>query len=258
MYYYIFEQPKATAARNLQDKIKEILVEYGIAGELNTASPARPLEELTRVGLEKDCSTLVAVGSDYHINRVASAIKDCFLRDFRKEVALGMVPTDEHSNIGERLEFENYKIACEALKYRRLQECDLGYLEPAGIHFLTSAEIHLQNPVSISLQVDRWESTVPITDLIIFNDLTLTFHNRLDEQKISKRFWDWLFAKPIVPNQISIFKAKIIEVRANQHLTVTIEGTPVAKTPVSFYRRPKALKIIVKRDKINIEEHSES
>ncbi len=254
MYYYIFEQPKSNAARNLQEKIKETLVDYGILGELNTASPARPLEELTRVGLEKESSTIVAVGSDYHISQVASAIKSFFLKNYRKEVALGAVPTDENSNLAERLGFESWKTACEALKYRRLQEYDLGYLEPAGIHFLTSAEIHSQTPVSVALQVDRWETTTWITDLIVFNDLTLTFHNRESARGLGQKIVDWLFARPIPVNQISIFKTKIIEIRCSEPLPITIEGVPVAKTPVSFYRRPKALKIIVKRDKLSAEE----
>lgn len=250
MYYYIFEQPKTNPQRVLQDKIKETLVEFGISGELNTASPARPLEELVKVGLEKKSTTIVGVGSDFHINQVASAIKDNFLRDFRQEVALGMVPTDEKSNLSERLEINNFKEACETLKHRHLHEYDLGYLEPAGVHFITSAEIHTEKPVPMALQIDRWETTTPITDLIVFNDLTITFHNREANRGTSKRLWDWLFAKQISSNQISIFKAKIIEVRPNQSLPVTIEGTTVAKTPISFYRRPKALKIIIKRSKI--------
>jgi len=247
MYYYVFEQPKTAADRKLQTKVREQLEDLGIVGELTAASPARSAEELTDMGLRKGASTIIAVGSDRHINHVASMVKTTE-RGLNRNVVVGTIPLDTGSALGERLRLNNLYDACEALKKRRYTTVDLGYVEGGG-YFITSAEIHTATPVEITLRGDRWEVNNYITDLIVFSDLTFSFYNNLASKTGLKKIASWLLGGEANAQNISIFRARTLQVTGSVILPLTIEGEVVAKTPIILYRMPKALKIIIKRDK---------
>jgi diacylglycerol kinase family enzyme len=95
MYYYIFESAKNTSQKNLHEKIKDYLGFLGIAGETMTVSPARSVEELTQMGIEKKYSTIVAVGGDVLINKIASLIQGT-------EIVLGIIPIEASEQINKK------------------------------------------------------------------------------------------------------------------------------------------------------------
>ena len=253
MYYYVFEQPKNSTDRKTQDKVREYIEDYGINGEVQNASPARSAEELVDMGLKRGVTTIIGVGSDAHINRVVSMIKTVE-RGLRRDVVFGAIPLDATSSVKDRLRLTNIQDACEALKHRRYTTVDLGYIEGAR-YFLTSAEIHVSTPVELTLRADRWEGTNHITDLVVFSDLTFSFYNSLASKKGLQKVFSWIAGGgDVEKNDLSIFHARTLQVSGGVILPITVEGEVVTKTPAVMYKMPRALKIIVKRDRFVKEE----
>lgn len=247
MYYYVFEQPSSNNERKLHDKVRQYLEDFNVLGEITVASPARSAEELTDMGMRKGTSTIIAVGSDAHINRVVSMIKT-LERGLRRNIVFGVIPLDQESSLKERLRLSSIQDACSALRFRRYATVDMGYIE--GIrYFLTSAELHSASPIEIKLKADRWEANHKVTDLIIFSDLTFSFYNTLESKKGVRKFVSWLIGSNAESSEVSIFRARTLQVTSNITLPIYIEGEMVAKTPVVVYKMPRALKIIIKRDK---------
>lgn len=252
MYYYVFEQPKSSADRKAQAKVREHLEDLNIVGEMNVASPARSAEELTDMGLKRGVGTIVAVGSDRHINHVITMVKIAE-RGLKRDVVIGTIPLDSNSSLMERLRLSSTLDAVEALKRRRYATIDLGFIEGAS-YFVTSAEVHTSTPVEITLRADRWEVTNHVTDLIIFSDLTFSFYNTLAYKKGFQKLKSWLVGGEANTEQVSIFHARTLQVTGSVVLPILVEGEAVTKTPAVIYRMPKALKIIIKRDRFISEE----
>lgn len=248
MYYYVLEQVHSSTDRKLHEKIKFLLSDLGISGDFCTASPARSAEELVDMGLRRGVSTIVAVGSERHINHIVNVIKT-MERGLHRNVVLGVVPTDKESSLRERLRLSSIEEACEALKYRRFTSVDIGYLEGVA-YFLTSAELNLSRPSQITIKADRWETTTSITHLTIFSDLTFSFYNAHESKGAIDRWVSWLVKSgDDKESNVSIFRARTVRVSGEAILPVLIEGEVVAKTPVVAYKMPKALKLIIKRDR---------
>jgi len=247
MYYYVFEQPKTSADRKAHTKVRENLEDLGIVGEITNASPARSAEELTDMGLRKGASTIIAVGSDRHINHVISMIK-VLERGLNRNVVVGTIPLDANSVLRERLRLSSVYEACEALKKRHYTTIDLGYVENA-YYFVTSAELHSATPTEITLRADRWEVTNHITDLIVFSDLTFSFYNSLASKTGFRKISSWLWGGEAEKNEVSIFHARTLQITGSVVMPITVDGEVVTKTPSVIYRMPKALKIIIKRDR---------
>jgi len=248
MYYYVFEQSHSNQDKKVHDKVKFHLEEFNIAGEVNHATPARSAEELTDMGLRKGVSTIIAVGSDAHINRVVDTIKTVERSGMWRDIVFGVIPTDPNSSVLERLRLSGIEEACEALKYRRFTTIDLCYIE--GVRYVFStAEMHFSTPTQVKIRADRWEAEQSITDLIIFSDLTLSFYSmNRDEGKISK-YLKWVFGSKDNDKDYSIFRAKTMQINSDQVLPLFIENEAVTKTPFVAYKLPRALKLIVKRDR---------
>lgn len=247
MYYYVFEAPKDNLAKRAYEKIKLLLNECGIAGEIAVSSPARTTQELVQIGIEKAYSTIVGIGSDTHINSIVSVIKSVKPADKSKEILLGMIPTDRNSALKEKLGLDNLKIACETLKFRKVEEWDIAYIEP-NRYFLTTAEIHTPKPFELELTIDHYQVKAEVTDLIVFSNMTLSFFRQPQMGFLKKLVTG--FQKPLDTKAFSIFKARVIQIHAPVNLPITIEGEVATRTPAMLYRRPRALKVIVRRDRL--------
>lgn len=255
MYYYIFEQPRNSADRKTHDKVRIALENSGIFGEISVASPARSADELTEMGFNKGATTIVAVGSDRHINKIVNTIK-LLERGLNRNVVLGVIPVDDGSSIKERLRLNGLEDACDALKKRRYTTVTLGYIEGVR-YFLTTAEMHSSMPVKVSIRADRWQSAHEITDLVIFSDLTFSFYNSMGAKKGLGRLMSWMTGSKSGADEASIFHGRTLQVSSGVILPVTIEGETVTKTPFIVYKMPRALKVIIKRDKFIVSENNE-
>lgn len=242
MYYYIMDTPKNISQRRTQEKIKDILGFLGIAGETVTVSPARSVEELTNMGLAKKYSTIVAVGGDLLINKIASVLQE-------KETVLGIIPLGASPIIHQVIGTDNLKTACESLRYRRIKNIDLAYIEP-NKYFLTKAEIKSEKPLICQIEVDNCEFRSTATQIELSADLTLMIKDETLNPGPLGHAWDWLWGKKTVEPGISIFKGRRIRIEPLESLPVSVGEEIIAKTPIIARLKPRVLKIIISRDKM--------
>lgn len=253
MYYYIFEAPKTSQERIYFEKIRDFARDFGIAGEITQASPARTPEELAQIGIEKNYTTVVAIGHDSHINRVVSAILNI---DSAVPISMGIISTDPESMLYERWGFRHPQEACEMLKYRKLERFNVGMVEPNHF-FITSIKIEPKKPTRIILEVDRWQAETIADRVEISGNLYILIERYLKAGGLVSSTVNWLLGKNDENVDRSIFKAKLIKISSAEPLPVMIDDLVVARTPVNIYRKLNALNIITKRDKIIREKRKE-
>ena len=254
MYYYIMEQPKNRAMQSKQEYIRGIISNLGIIGEVVTVSPARTTEELVDMGVTKSYSTIVAVGSDRHINRIASLLK-------HKKPALGIIPLNCSELVSGLIGTNDIKEACNILKSRRLKEASLGLVEP-NKYFITQAEIHSPKSEFASFTIinpgsDSYIAECSFTEIIISKNLYTFITDRLYNQNLIKNTWNWLVGKKNSDIVSSILRGKKIKIETENPVPVMLDNEIVAKTPIVVSYVPKALKIITKPARIVEEEKKE-
>lgn len=249
MYYYILE-PASKKSESFQEKVKNFLGDLGIAGETVMPTPARSIEELASLGIVKGYSTIVAVGSEKLVNKIATAIIN---KKENNDVVLGVIPDDFNSPIAKKIHVKDLKDACETLKYRKLETTDACFIEP-NKYFLTEAVIEYPKPTeSYILSADVQFSAV-FNRITIRPGLTLSIEDSLSRE-IKKSFLSFLFAQKEEKDvQSSFFHAKRFQIETpNQVVPIKADGEIIAKTPIIIQNRPKVLKIIVARDIITSE-----
>ena len=249
MYYYIMEPTGSKSA--WQEKIKDTLGDLGIAGETVYPSAARTIEELAALGIIKGYSTIVAVGSEKIVNKIVTALIN---QKADKDTVLGVIPEDYTSKMAQRIGVSDYKEACQALKFRKLQTVDVCFVEP-NRYFMTEATIESVKTGQAYLTFDHIQASANFNKITIKPGLKIEIED-LGKQKQSSFFgiFSMFSKKPEITNDInsSVFhteKAQI-EVAKNQG-SLIVDGETIARTPFICHQRAKALKIIVARDIIN-------
>ena len=154
MHYYIFESPKSSTERAIFERIQQIAREFGIFGEFVQSSPARSAQELVEIAVMKNYSTIVAIGGDTHVNKIASKIVALGLTS---NIVLGIIATEQDSLLSERWWFKKIEDGMETIKFRKLTKFDVGMIEP-NHYFLTSASVICKKPSRIVIEVDRWQA----------------------------------------------------------------------------------------------------
>lgn len=249
MYFYIFEAPKSSAAKRTQEKVKFILGDLGIAGETLSPSPARTIEDLINIAIDKNYTTIVAVGGDRHLNKVASSLKILA----QNKIALGFVPLDKESLIAPKINADHLVAACESLKLRRLKPFPMTCLEP-NKYFLTEVYIHARKPLSFRVDLNNGLTiNAEFTDIIINSHCQILLANTQLQSSFMSRFSAWFLGKKEQDVETSIFRSSQIKIQSTASLPIVLHQEIVAKTPVSFYYIPNALQIIVGRDRIKPE-----
>jgi diacylglycerol kinase family enzyme len=250
MYYYILEQPKSKAIAKIQENIRTLLGVYGIAGEIVTVSPARTTQELVEMGLNKNYTTIVAVGADKHINKISTFLKN-------KKAALGIIPIEASELIHQLIGTSDVKEACEILKYRKLKEINMGLIEP-NKYFLTQAEI--QSPVSIDIKLtvinpgfNSYEVKTKITEAIVSRNLYLFLTDKNIGNNFFEKYWAMIVGKKVEDKESSIIRGRKIKIETNEPFPITMDGEIIAKTPVVASLCMRALKVITKSVRIREE-----
>ncbi|PIT97202.1 hypothetical protein COT77_02710 [Candidatus Berkelbacteria bacterium CG10_big_fil_rev_8_21_14_0_10_41_12] len=246
MYYYIFESPKNSRERQLFEKIRDVARTFGIAGEITQSSPARTPDELTKMGLEKNYSTIIAIGTNSHINKIITRIMK---EKPEYPVAIGLIPTDPTSSLSKNWSYKSVEEACETLKYRKVEKLNVGLIDP-GRFFLTSAYIFSRKPIKFYLDVDRWQAEATANLIQIFSNLTVEVEKFDFEGSKLKAAINWLVGKSNEKVERSIFRGKTVKVSSDKVLPVYVDNEIVARTPISVYRKLKVLNVIMKRDKV--------
>ncbi len=246
MYYYIMEPPKGNLVSR-QEKIKDILGDLGIAGETVTPSSARTIEELANLGIMKGYSTIVAVGGETVANKVINVLAT---QKITKEAVLGIIPNDFNNPLAKKINVSDIRVACEALKYRKLQTIDICQIEP-NKYFITEGIIENPRNRNLYFSTDNFSGVAKANRTIIQPGLKIFMHDKALEGSAFGRFYKWLFKKEEKDVFSSFFETKRIRFESeNSNLSIKISGETIAKTPVTLNNRPRVLKIIVARDKL--------
>jgi len=252
MYYYILEQPKSRNVQVAQDKIKNILENVGIAGEIVTVSPARTTEELVEMGLFKQYNTIVAVGSDRHINKIATGLR-------HKNCAMGIIPINTSDLIYKLIGTTDLKEACENLKFRRLREINMGLIEP-NKYFITQAEIQTNVSREATVTIinpgsDSYQAESTFSEIIISRSLYIFISDKYKDSNFLKNTWNWFTGNKTEESVSSILRGKKIKIETNEPMPVTMDGEIIAKTPIVAALLPRVLNVITKPARIKQEEN---
>jgi len=249
MHYYIFQSPKSSTERAYFDKIAQIAREFGIFGEFVYSSPARSAQELVEIAVMKNYSTIVAIGDETHVNKIASKIIALGLAG---NIALGIIATEPDALIYEKWGFKKPEEAMETIKFRRISKFNVGVIEP-NHYFLTSTSVVCKKPTRVILEVDRWQAEAIVDRVEISSNLFILVERLAIEQSAIKSAVNWIFGKENIKYDQSLFKGKTVRISSSNPLPVYIGREIVAHTPISIYKKPGALNIITKRDKISQE-----
>lgn len=240
MYYYILDYIQHPKFANFQKNLRQILTNLNINGEMAVSSPARSAEEIAELALERGYNTIVAVGSDLLVNRLANILAG-------SEAALGMIPYGEN-HLGELFCGQDMKSVCQSLKQRKTTFIDLGMILPDK-YFLSDIMIQTEKPVRLHLEVDdKYTLDSEIYRLVVTRELTTEFSTEPIQQASS--WWsrpkrqDQAITKFQVEKKLDIFTPSPISVTLD-------DGFEVVKTPIKVTIAQKVLKIIVNRDTIN-------
>lgn len=265
MYYFVFEQPSNNQISRLHDHIRSILEDLKIIKEAVKANPVQSPEELTQEGLDKKFTTIVAVGSDNTINKVASVVAQ------NSKVALGIIPTSSKSTFKELLGIQNWQQGCDILPARKLIASDMAEIE-GGYYFLTHVELlpgftnegYSSKTANFNLdfglyQVQTKTSNLVITNALINSENGQVIKSTLNDNQIdvvipsqkaknSSGLLD-LFTSGTIKDKgsLSIFHTQEVQISADVSVPIVSEKEIIAKTPTKFRIADLTLKIISKK-----------
>jgi hypothetical protein len=271
MYYYIFEPTKNPKELKVQDEIKVKLQTLGIVGEAVTLSLAEEPRDLARVGLRKNYSTIVACGTDRLINEVGSGL-------IESGAVLGAIPLDENSAFHTILGTTNYLEACDILPRRKVLTIDCGLINSSKI-FLTGVTVKPKKELSLSdsgliiVNFDGdFQAETKLCDIIVSNAgagekntekiRELLTDNHLDvfipdQVREEGGFFSRLFGKKgnaaESVNGGSIFHPQRISIESRKKLVTLLADKIVEHGNLVIESYPESLKIIIKRERPQIE-----
>ncbi|MFC1656762.1 diacylglycerol kinase family protein [Patescibacteria group bacterium] len=265
MYYFVFEQPHNNQISRLHDHIRSTLEDLKIIKEAVKANPVQSPEELTQEGLDKKFTTIVAVGGDNTINKVASIVAQ------NSKIALGIIPTSPKSTFKELLGIHNWQQGCEILPARKLIVSDMAEIE-GSYFFLTHVELlpgftnegYSSKQASFEIDFGLYQVQIKTSSLVVTNALI----NSENGQVIKSTLDDGLIDVVIPPQQtknssgllnlftnetekdkksLSIFHTQAVQISADVSVPIVSEKEIIAKTPTKFKIADLSLKIISKK-----------
>jgi diacylglycerol kinase family enzyme len=244
VYFYILESPQTARIRRIEEQILTVLRGFGIAGEVVAANPARPADELARAGLAKGYKTIVAIGGDRVINRVAAVVQGT-------RAAMGIIPIDAHPRIGALIGTLNPNEACEYLRHRTLAAVDVAFIDP-GTYFLTEARLDVNGELPIRAHIDDVIVETRVTRLTLTGDGQLELVNDRRGASAFIRIVNRLLGRAGQPPNVSHFHGSYVKIETGYQLPVRIGGEPLARTPFVAAVKPAALKLIVRRGMVSL------
>lgn len=237
MYYYVLEAPASRAIRQNYQKLRDILTNLGIAGEMVTASPARSPVELTVMGIKKGYSTIVAVGGDDHVNQIATSLHG--------QAVLGVIPINASRQVTDIVGVNDIRSAAESLKQRRLSTQSMVFVEPDKLLFL-DGEISTEKMAKVSMVIDnKVRAHAYFQRLTIDRDLNIRIYSNHVTEK--KKFLGLFTVGSEEMQSESLFHGKTIRILTDPTLPLKIAGNVIADTPFQMRHVPESLKLITKR-----------
>lgn len=247
MYYYIFDIKKCKK-RSQVENIKEYLASLGISGEFTYPSATQSVEELVHLGLSKQYTTIVAIGSDDIANAVASVMVG-------KKEAMGFIPLEISTELASIIGASDWKSACDVLRFRKIREIRLGKTA-TGQHFLSFAKLDLKYPAEVTIEIKGYIIQAIAKDLMISNihpeirkigddflDIVMTSvrQNSSIASKFSALFG---FENKNDDRSLTLLRARSLRLFTKSQMPILSGGVIVAKTPQFIESSDEYLRLI--------------
>ncbi|MBX4205077.1 MAG: hypothetical protein KW788_02700 [Candidatus Doudnabacteria bacterium] len=278
MYYYIVDTSKLTQRQfdRVQQELYSSIADYHIPGEIVRTTGIRTIKQLVETAFFHQAKTIVAVGTDETLDSIINIVGD-------RPMIIGYIPLVA-TELAKAFGIASISQACKALGLRRVEEIDLGVVN--GISFLTKLTFGLdlkgkdsfdffglgfikqlinKPTFQVSFNADHYHADSEVWGGLIINcqnhkcDKTLgkPTDGLLDVVLVPKlsrselfshrrNILDGCFEK--VPGA-SIMHLAALEITNLSGLPLKIESTEVTSTPAKIEVKPKALKMIVGRER---------
>jgi len=142
MYYYIINPAAGNGRINkLQEKLKGVLSDLGIAGEFVKSTGPSDIPRLTEIGLKKGYNTIVAIGGDGTINEVLNNIPD-------DKIAFGIIPLGSTNILANSLGIYDWLQACQVLASRKTIKYNIGEIS------MKDQKKYFLNTVTLGLEAE--------------------------------------------------------------------------------------------------------
>jgi diacylglycerol kinase family enzyme len=219
----------------------------GISGEIAQATPLRTVEELTEVGLTKGYSTIIAVGSDSFINKVAHFLINLSLAQDRKQIVMGAIPTDfSTSSMAKILNVSSLDEAIESLRQRHLKMYDVAFIEPNKF-FILPIEIYKNKPFYTIVSTKNYSVKSLVNKIKITPSLKCHIQDVKSVATLPRRIVSYLFSRPIKNRYTSVFQSMTFRIESNELVPINLDDEVLAKTPIRLHTIPRLLQLIVPR-----------
>lgn len=249
MYYYLQENTSNWNERKLQEKLKKLVGQFGIAGESVSPSPARTIDELVTIGLEKNYSTFVGVGGDLFLNKVASSLINQRGGFGGERVVLGLVPTNFQGDIAVWLGYRSIEDAAAALKSRKVAAVDVPVIEPSK-YFIAPLRIKGSTVFSVKLATTGYTIDTQAASLSIDRNLRVVISGTPDPNQLINRLKHFFTGKQTENAADSQLRSNQLRIETLDTIPVYLHSEMIAKTPISLKIVPQALNLIMERGSI--------
>lgn len=278
MYYYIVDPQKISPREfeRVQNNLYSSLSEYRISGETARVTGLRTIQQLVDGAFQRGVKTLIAAGTDETLHEVINAVKG-------REVTLGFIPLVP-TELGEILGLQNVTQAAKHIGLRRITELDLvavnnnfflsklafgsASLKPSGLFNFQGLQQLWELPVfQINFSADngKFQGTLSAVGGIIVNcrtnsgvsgmfnptdgvvDLiTLPKLSKMKTIRHRRAIMAGEYEK--IPGS-SLVHVKQLEISMPSGLPLKSGEKVIARTPAKIEVLPKALKMIVGRER---------
>lgn len=247
MYYYIFQPARERKIKYLYEKIRLKIGLSGISGEIVQSTPLRTVEELTELGMTKGYSTIVAVGADSFINKVAHFLINLSLAQNKEKIILGVLPLDcSSSKIAAMLKLKNIDEAIENLRERHLEYYDAAFIEPNKF-FILPIDISKNKPFYTVVSAQKFLAKSLVNKIQVTPSLDCLVQDISGSDNFLARAWKYLIKPPGGSVYTSRFRSKSFAIESNELIPVSIGNEIMAKTPIKVHSIPHLLQIITPR-----------
>ena len=260
MYLYLYDSflvnPKY---RKIIDRIENRIMALSIDGKVTRLTIIKNAKEIVTEQLKKGIETVVVVGGDELFFETASAFVE-------NRGVLGFIPIEPSSRMARILGLPIGEAACDVVSARRVQQMDLGKIN--NQYFLSSVVLN-NNDVRIkcesSFVIDPLKSKLIRIANLDWIDFSLITHKKTIKKEISNPSdgllelvfeqsggFSFPFFKKKAYKKDSLFYVKNLRISkaGEEEITLTVDQTKIMKTPVTIEVAPRAIKVIVGRERM--------
>lgn len=278
MYFYILDGQNIPEAQfeRAQVTLQGLLAEFKISGEMARVTSIRGIAELVETASERGVKTLIACGTDETFNFMLAYLKG---RDF----ALGFIPMTEDTSLSKIMGIDSMLTAVKTVAARRIEKIDLATLNDnyfisqvefgiastrakqmglfSSLRGMTAIEHNIKIRVDNSYTMDITCLGGTVTNSRETSSSNSTIANPTDGfldlmvlEKMSRI--DVLKFKPDIGKGVlenipgtSVIKCRQVEFLEPRGFPLTIEGRTFAKVPAVISIYPRALRMIVGKNR---------